>query len=255
MAAERRPTVYARRFSLLYALLGAAVAAAIVGLVVALAQGGGSGAKPADAWSSWQPTASGLGRAEQIARHVAPEYKLADGSELVGVITRHPEISANGQTLPLGYVGIKGTHGASDTIFTVSTPNTVMYSLCGLGPACSIASGTPSIARGTLVRREILELALYTFRYDNGVDNVIALMPPRNKKTQPVVVFLRRSDLASELAVPLNRTLAAKTPGVKTMTPSDVQVVQTTTGTHAYVSTVTRAQDGNLILVLTHIHA
>ena len=53
-----------------------------------------------------------------------------------------------------------------------------MYSLCGLGASCSIATGTPSVERGELVRREILELALYTFKYVGGIENVIAFMPP-----------------------------------------------------------------------------
>ena len=34
---------------------------------------------------------------------------------------------------------------------------TVMYTLCGLGARCAIATGTPSVSRGRLIRREALE--------------------------------------------------------------------------------------------------
>ena len=38
----------------------------------------------------------------------------------------------------------------------------VLYRLCGLGPNCAIAKGKPSAERHLLLRREALELALYT---------------------------------------------------------------------------------------------
>ena len=70
-----------------------------------------------------------------------------------------------------------------------------MYSLCGLGTSCSIATGKASVERGELVRREILELALYTFKYVGGVKNVIAFMPPRPGDSPKYVVYLQKSDV------------------------------------------------------------
>ena len=55
---------------------------------------------------------------------------------------------------------------------------TAVYNLCGLGTSCAIAAGTPSLAGELLLRREALELALYTFRYIHGVDSVVAILPP-----------------------------------------------------------------------------
>ncbi len=56
---------------------------------------------------------------------------------------------------------------------------TIAFNLCGLGSTnCSIGVGTPSTDRLLLLRREALELALYTFRYVSGVQNVVALLPP-----------------------------------------------------------------------------
>jgi len=57
--------------------------------------------------------------------------------------------------------------------------NTVAYNLCGIGGKnCSIGTGAPSTDRLLLLRREALELALYTFKYLGGTDNVLAVLPP-----------------------------------------------------------------------------
>ena len=49
--------------------------------------------------------------------------------------------------------------------------NGLMYTLNGLGPKGSVRGGKPSEERHLLLRREALELALYTFRYINDVDH------------------------------------------------------------------------------------
>ena len=57
--------------------------------------------------------------------------------------------------------------------------NTIAYNLCGIGGKdCAIWVGTPSTNRLLLLRREALELALYTFKYISGVENVVAILPP-----------------------------------------------------------------------------
>ena len=63
--------------------------------------------------------------------------------------------------------------------------------LCGLGSECSIATGTRDRARERLVRREALELALYTFKYVPSVNAVIAYMPPPPARSR------RRSSISS----------------------------------------------------------
>ena len=66
----------------------------------------------------------------------------------------------------------------SDIISAVETDKTAMYILCGDGPNCTINEGKPSDARGKVLRREALELALYTFRYVDDTDSVVAFFPP-----------------------------------------------------------------------------
>ena len=81
-------------------------------------------------------------------------------------------------------------------IDVVSGGNSIMYSLCGLGDACSISEGVPSEARHALLRREALELSLYTFKNVDGIDSVTVFLPPRpDGQAAPTAVFLKRSDV------------------------------------------------------------
>ena len=84
-------------------------------------------------------------------------------------------------------------------------------------------------ARGRLLMREALELALYSFRYLEDVTMVAVLLPPSPKAeteaststatdTEPTrAVFYRPGDLLAQLQVPLSRTLSPETPTPKTM--------------------------------------
>ena len=101
-----------------------------------------------------------------------------------------------------------------------------MYTLNGLGPHGSIKGGKPTNERGALVRREALELALYTFRYIDDVDMVVALLPPLPpKKGQATddaaararALFYRPGDLKPELDRPINATIAPATPRPETI--------------------------------------
>ncbi len=249
---EKRPQLYRHRFLVAYGALALALGATAAGIVIAL--GGRIGAA-APAWSSWQPSGGGLGAAEQIAAHVAPLYRLPDGKQLVDVIAKAPSVSPGNQTIPVHYIAVRGTAGKGDTIVGVSSSNSVMYSLCGLGPSCSIADGKPSVARGRLVRREILQLALYTFRYVPGVDSVVAFMPPRLGTNPQYVVFLQKGDLAGALSRPLAATLGPETPLPNTIPAREVRVVDATTESRVYTFTLSQSQQGDAILVLAPLPA
>ena len=210
---------------------------------------------PAPAWSAWKPSGGGLGAARQIAEHIAPAYRLPGGTQIVDVIAKAPSVSPGKQTIPIHYLAVRGTGGAGDQIFDVSSSNSVMFSLCGLGPSCSIATGTASVARGRLVRREILELALYAFRYVHGIDNVIAFMPPKPGSAPQYVIYLRRADLAPQLGEPLARTLTPKTPLPNTIPAGEVRAVDATTNTRVFSFSLSQAQQGDAILVLAPLPA
>lgn len=81
----------------------------------------------------------------------------------------------------------------------------------------------------------------------------MALLPPVSAKLAQVMVFLQRDDLGPQLAAPLAKTLNPRTPQVTTMTPADKAKVDELTRTHVYSFTLTQAQDGNAVVVLTRI--
>ena len=110
-------------------------------------------------------------RRAQIADHVGPEYRLGDGDQLVAVQAGPLEVA----DLPLSVALRSSATGGNIQLLDGKG---VMYTLNGLGPRGSIARGTPSEERHLLLRREALELALYTFRYRSDVDMVVALLPP-----------------------------------------------------------------------------
>ena len=199
---------------------------ALVGVVIYA----GRSISPGPTWSAWKPHGGGLGAAKEIAQHVGSGYRLPGGKQLVDVIAKAPSVSPSAQQIPIHYVAVRGVKGAGDTIFPVDSSNSLMFSLCGLGQSCAIATGKPSVERGTLVRREILELALYTFKYVGGVSNVIAFMPPA-LGTQPLyAIYLQKSDLSQQLKVPLVQTLNAKVPTPSTIAPREQQTIDSVLG-------------------------
>lgn len=100
-----------------------------------------------------------------------------------------------------------GRADASD-IATIDARNTIQYSLCGLGPNCSIARKA-SDARAQLLRREALELSLYSLHYVDGIDSTLVLLPRRADGQEATAIFFTKDDLRRELAQTLDRTLTA----------------------------------------------
>jgi hypothetical protein len=249
VVSEARP--HRGRFIVVYALLGVALAAAIVGVVVFA----GRSINPGPTWSSWKPSGGGQGAAKQIAAHVSSSYRLPSGKQLVDVIAKAPSVSPASQQIPIHYVVVRGTKGAEDKIVPVSSGDSVMYSLCGLGNSCSIASGKPSVERGTIVRRQILELALYTFKYVSGMKSVIAFMPPPPGSQAQYVIYLEKSDVADHLKTPLLRTLGPKVPLPSAITRREQQTIDAATEARVYKFSLSQAQQGDAILVLAPLTA
>jgi hypothetical protein len=240
------------RFLFVYGLLGGVLAVAIAGVVIYA----GRSISPGQTWSSWHPSGGGLGAASQIADHVSKTYRLANGDQLVDVIAKAPSVSpTTGETAPLHYIAIQGKKGAGSVPSPISSSNSVMYQLCGLGTSCSIATGAPTVERGTLVRREILELALYTFKYIGGIKHVIAFLPPPAGQSAQYLVYLQKSDVSDQLKAPLARTLGAHVPLPSTIPSREVHAVDAATESKVYKFGLAQAQTGDLVLVLTPLAA
>ena len=254
-ADRARRLVYRGRFAAFYVLLAIVAGAGVGALMVLVGRGSPD---PAPAWSAWEPVGSAERRAAQIADHVSDPYRLPSGKALVAVTYAGPPTvtGPDGSTFQVRAMAIEpdttaGRAEATD-IDTVSAANTVMYTLCGLGSACSIAEGKATVPRGQLLRREALELALYTFRYIDGIDSALVLLPPRPDGQAATAVFLERSDLRAELGKPLSETLTAPlVPGVGDIPEDERRVIDSTTRSRLYGYSYLQAQDGSPVMVLT----
>jgi hypothetical protein len=272
---------YAHRFRTATAVLvGFAIGAIVIAVAVAVASGGRTAAKSAP-WSSWSPPDSGTAAALDIAGHVAPLYRISavDQLSVVTVVDLESAAASAAQaaaaasgTAPPASSGLQVAVHPSAVSSTISLlgGNTVAYNLCGVGGKnCAIGVGTPSTARLLLLRREALELALYTFRYIHSVDNVVAILPPghamqtsfltkslptsqTSDKPLNMAILFGRQELAPLLAAPLSASLPEQVPptvGAMKSAP-EAGLVDQATSRGLFTERVQQAQDGSSLIVL-----
>ena len=234
-----RHSTYAPRFHFLTGALVAIGLAAVVGLALFIALPGG-GQDQGQRWSAWTPSVGGTAGAQQIAEHVGQEYKLTDGHQMVDVSVTGLEIEG----VPLA-VALRQAPAQGGDI-RVFDDNGLIYRLCGLGPDCAIASGKPSTKRHLLLRREALELALYSFHYLSGVHQIVVFMPPRLGQKPNQALFFREGDVAQELDRPLSASLSPRVPTVRTVTLSpDATLVDQLTSAKIFQFSLTQANTDN----------
>jgi len=236
------------RFAGAYLLLGATAGVAL-GAGIVLAQ------RPAPAppppWSSWRPGTTGpRTQVLEIANHVGSAYKLPSGDPLTAVKVGSP--SGNQKLRAIG-VATKAKPQTMADFKLYDNSKSVFYILCGNGSNCKINEGTASQARGTVLRREALELALYTLEYSHPIDNVVVFFPPGpGEKKFTSTLFFRRSELESHLKHPLRRTLPqAQPPLPGRMARGEQKTVDDLTGSklYRYVGIVTAKGFGNLVVL------
>jgi hypothetical protein len=226
-------TAYARRFGLVYFVLAAVVGAAI-GATIVLASRGGHSRSP---WSEWRPTAAAEFRTKEIANRVAAAYRLRNGKPLVDVVTGAPFQSV---VTEIATPAIGAGFGSDTPVYDPS--RTRMFVLCGAGKNCSLP-GIPTVARTQLLRREALELALYTFKYVD-TDAVVEFLPGGAKARPNLALFFRRHEVAPFLSSPLRTTLPRKPQ------PSTAQRIDQLTLSHIFRFTLQPSQAGGGLLVL-----
>ena len=178
-----------------------------------MAVSGGGQSKPSEPWSSWAPTDGGTQGAREIADHVAPLYRLSPVDQLAVVTvvnlestaqaTAAAQAAANGTTSSSSGLQVAVRTNPSSSAVSLLGGNTMAYNLCGIGGKnCAIGVSAPSANRLLLLRREALELALYTFKYVSGVDNVVAILPPgHTQQTSTLSKKLPTSDSQSNKPV------------------------------------------------------
>jgi hypothetical protein len=254
-ADRARRLAYRSRFAAFYVVLAIIAGAGVGALLVLVSRGSPA---PAPAWSAWEPTGSVERRSAQIADHVADQYRLPSGKALVAITYAGPPTvtGPDGSSFRVPAIAVRpdttGGRAEADDINTLDAANTVMYTLCGLGNACSIPEGKPTPERGQLLRRQALELALYSLRYLDGIDSTLVLLPPRADGQAATAVFIERRDVRAELERPLDQTLTAPlTPGVGEIQADEQSVIDRVTRSRIYEYGYLQAQDGSPVMVLT----
>ena len=249
---------YRRRFAVIYIGLALVAGLGLGALIVLVAK---PDAGPAQVWSRWQPDGSETARVRQIADHVSTRYRFADGDQLVVALGGPPTVTAGGTeqqaTSPIPVRAIAVRPDAStgkaeeDDISIIDASKSMQFVLCGLGQNCSISQGEASAARHSLLRRQALELSLYTFKYVDDIESVTVFLPPPPGGESPgSAVFLRRGDVKQELAQPLSRTMAPGAPSIGSIPARELQTLNRITSAKLYRYEYTQAQDLSAVLVL-----
>jgi hypothetical protein len=259
-------------------LAGIGVAAVIGAITVA---GGNHSTKPTQAWSNWSPQDSGTLAARDIADHVAPFYRLSAVDQLAVVTVVNLETAA--QAAAVAQAQANGTNATGSGLQVAVRPsptssavsllsgNTIAYNLCGIGGKnCAIGIGTPSTDRLLLLRREALELALYTFKYVGGVENVVAILPPGHtdqtstlskrlptsdapaSKPVDIAVLFVRQEVQPLLNQPLSNTFPEQFPPAVSQMASapEAGLVDQITARGLFSEQLQQAQDGSDLIVL-----
>ena len=193
-------------------------------------------------WSSWEPTAkTGEAALKQIAEHVGLKYYLPSGRQLVAV--RGGPLAI--QNVPLT-VAVTGDDGAIRQY-----EEGALYQLCGLGKNCAINEGKPSERRLLVLGREAFELALYTFRYIDNLDVVVAMLPPAPGDPPSRAMFFHRKDLEQSLRNPLRATLPRPPPAINRLRAAEREELKRLTDPNIYNYKIEPGLDVRLVMSLS----
>jgi hypothetical protein len=243
--------IFGFRFALLYGALTAVLVVAIIGVVIVARRPGPPKPQP---WSSWRPATGSVSKmTQEIADHVAARYKANPaGDQLVAILPGDPEVTRGTKVTKISAIGFLRSANASQFDRVIRTSGNVQDQFCGISSGCSIGKGSPSAQRERLVRREALEVALYTFKYVPSVNAVIAYMPPPTGSNPNTLLYLERTNLSPELHAPLTKTLPVDPPPLPAEADKkELAAIDRLTLPVEYSFQFQGLQDGTEALVLT----
>lgn len=202
---SKEAAVYPGRFMVGYLLIVLFFGALLAAFAVAWSQRASDGDATGPQWSFFKPSAEEeVERTRQISRFVGVRYQTPDGEQLVRVLGGPPAV---GENTPVIEFLIRD--GAAEE--TIAADKAILFILCGQGTECALPPAASSSADLRLLRREALELTLYTLKY-NDVDPVIVLLPPNAQGQPGGAILFRQEDMKRQLDLPLNRTLPTGKP-------------------------------------------
>jgi hypothetical protein len=253
------------RFRWAFVALLALAAASLVAAVV-LSSSTSRTTATAGNWSVWSPADGGLAGAQEIADYVAPYYRATPADQLA-VVTA---VNLNNASNPL-QVAVPVSGSAGGGLVPLPASSTILYNLCGVNSAdCSIGVGTPSSDRLLLLRREALELALYTFKYLSGIQSVVAILPPGHTvqactgicakpaqkpviKPLDIAIAFDRAELAPWLSHPLRTTLPEQLPPTVSQMANapEAELVSVITAHGLFAEQSEQSQAGSTVIALS----
>ena len=277
---ERVSSPHSHKFLL---ATGGLIGIAIGALALAIAVlANGSTTTSTVAWSNWKPLENGTLGAREIADRIAPTYRISavDQLDVITVVNLANATAASATTSATGSATNGGLQVAvqfnpSSSQVSLLSGNTIAFNMCGVGGKnCAIGIGQASTDRLLLLRREALELALYTFKYIGGVQNVVAILPPGHTQqpsaltskppasnapttTKPVdiAVLFQRDELKPWLSQPLSHTFPEQFPPTVPDLPlwrntEEAGLVDQITAHGLFSEHLVQAQDGSNLIVL-----
>jgi hypothetical protein len=247
-ALPKERAVYPGRFMVGYLLIVLFFGVLLIGFAVTWSRNSDDSVETATTWSFFKPSADSEAlRIRQIARFVGDRYQTNDGQQLARVLGGPPAV----QDAPVTNFMIRDA-GKQEAI---GADKAIMYILCGAGEECALPAEAASTAHDRLIRREALELALYTMRY-NDVDPVAVLLPPDPQGNPGNAVLFRRDDLESLLDKPLSQSLpTGKAPNALGMDDLEAATVDYLTLAKSYDYDFLSASDGTARMVLNPARA
>ena len=249
--AAHRPPLYGKRFAVAYAALAILLGTA-AGLAVVLVDDGVESSGAGAAWSEWTPTADGTTpQMKEITAFVASKYRLDSGRQLVAVDVDPLAVQAQDQSVSVTDIAVRSGSTDGDVIDVESARDSWMFNMCGLGERCSINEGQASTERHRLLRREALELALYSFHYIDHIQAIVTFLPPAPDAESGTVLYLRRDDLKAQLDSPLRESLlplARLTPA--DVPPTEVALIDQLTEPRLFTYDFQQSPTGGAVMIL-----
>jgi hypothetical protein len=204
----------------------------------------------ANKWSAYKPKGSDVyDKAQNMADHVAPAYKYND--QPIAVVQAQPLLYQDAVVDGIAFTRQPFRKIGSPFKQFEPAGSTIAYVMCGQAARCGLPQ-TGAEETIPLLRRESLELALYTFKYSPKVESIVSLLPPAGNTSY--AIYIRRRNLSKELSEPLNRTLPTHNVlSFGAMSEVERATVDRLTMKNTFASRFAQGANGRTLLVLKSV--